>query len=226
MRSAISGKRAPSPSVVWAMAQRVSPGLTTTVASVGAVLVAVVGVSALVASAGSRRVQPGWSQSASRSRPPRRWACRPLCGIHLGPMLSRLSLSDKLGLRVGRREMLVGMNRGRRDQDNMVTIGESAEDIGTGAGAGAEVGALIGDAKEIIDGAVVIGLKAETTATGSVDIAEIAIGVGAETGGARGKAIGATKGDTETGAGSVIDHGRGSTDDEALGQARAERTRP
>ncbi|KAL6879244.1 kinase phosphorylation domain-containing protein [Trichoderma novae-zelandiae] len=82
---------------------------------------------------------------------------------------------------------------------------------------------------ETTDGAVVIGLKAETTATGSIDTAEIAIGVEAETGettgGAMERAIGATKGDTGTGAGSDIDLGPESTDDEALGRDCAEMLR-
>ncbi|TFA98825.1 hypothetical protein CCMA1212_009407 [Trichoderma ghanense] len=104
---------------------------------------------------------------------------------------------------------------------------QSAEDIGTEAEAEAGAGALTGDAIGTTDGVVVSGLKDETTATRNVDTAETATEVGVEAeigetiGGAMGKAIGATKGDIETGAGSDIDRGRGSTDDEALGRARA-----
>lgn len=140
-----------------------------------------------------------------------------------------LSPSDKLDLRVDRREMLAGTSRGRRDRGDMVTTGESAGDTETEARAGAEVGALTGDAIETTGGAVVIRRKDEMTATGSIDTVEIAIGVEAEigetTGGVMEKAIGTTKGDTEIGAGSDIARGRESTADEALGQARAEMIR-
>ncbi|KAK4082847.1 uncharacterized protein Triagg1_1737 [Trichoderma aggressivum f. europaeum] len=107
---------------------------------------------------------------------------------------------------------------------------ESEEDTEVGAGAGV----LTGDATETTDGAVVIEPRDGMSATGigivSVDTAEIATGVEAETVvtigekiGKMGKAKGEAKDDTGTGAGSDIDLDPGSTDDEALGQARAEK---
>ncbi|KAK4075738.1 hypothetical protein Trihar35433_2298 [Trichoderma harzianum] len=109
---------------------------------------------------------------------------------------------------------------------------ESEEDTEVGAGAGV----LTGDAIETTDGAVVIELRDGTNATEigivSADTAEIAIGAEAEIGatiggkiGRMGKGIGEVKDDRETGAGNDIDLDLGSIDDEALGQARAEKIR-
>ncbi|KAJ4863661.1 kinase phosphorylation protein domain-containing protein [Trichoderma breve] len=111
-------------------------------------------------------------------------------------------------------------------------VGESEEDTEVGAGAGV----LIGDAIETTDGAVVIELRDGTNATEigivSADTADIATGVEAEIGetigekiGKMGKAIGEAKDDRETGAGNDIDLDPGNIDDEALGQARAEKIR-
>lgn len=122
--------------------------------------------------------------------------------------------------------------RSRRDQDDMAMTEESEEDTEVGVGAGV----LTGDATETIDGAVVIeprdGMSATGIGIGSVDTAEIATGVEVEIGvtiggkiGKMGKVIGEAKDDRETGAGNGIDLDPGSIDDEALGQARAEKSR-
>lgn len=114
----------------------------------------------------------------------------------------------------------------------MVMIEESEDDTEVGVG----VGVLTGDAIEITDGVVVIELRDGMSATGigivSVDTAEIATGVEAEIGvtigekiGKMGKVIGEAKDDRETGAGNDIDLDPGNIDDEALGQARAEKIR-
>ncbi|KAL6807033.1 kinase phosphorylation domain-containing protein [Trichoderma sp. SZMC 28013] len=80
---------------------------------------------------------------------------------------------------------------------------------------------------------IVIERRDEMSATGigivSADTAEIATGVEAEIGetigGMIGKTIGETKDDREIGAGNDIDLDPGSIDDEALGQAHAEKIR-
>lgn len=121
------------------------------------------------------------------------------------------------------------MMRSQRDRDDMAMKEESEEDTGVGAGAGA----LTSDATETIDGVVVIERRDEMSATGigivSADTAEIATGVEAEIGetigGMIGKTIGETKDDREIGAGNDIDLDPGSIDDEALGQAHAEKIR-
>lgn len=109
---------------------------------------------------------------------------------------------------------------------------ESEEDTEVGVGAGV----LTGDAIEITDGAVVTELRDGMSAIGigivSVDTAEIATGVEAEIGetigekvGRMGKVIGEAKDDRETEASSDIALDPGNIDDEALGQARAEKIR-
>ncbi|KAH0533310.1 hypothetical protein TsFJ059_001895 [Trichoderma semiorbis] len=111
-------------------------------------------------------------------------------------------------------------------------VEESGDDTEVGAGAGV----LTGDAIETTDGAVVIEPRDGMSATGigivSVDTAEIATGVEAEIGetigekiGKMGRAIGEAKDDRETGVGNDIDLDPGSIDEEALGQARAEKIR-
>lgn len=124
------------------------------------------------------------------------------------------------------------MRRNRRDQDDMAMTEGSEDDTEVGVGAGV----LTGDATEITDGAVVIEPRDGMSATGigivSVDTAEIATGVEAEIGatigekiGKMGKVTGEAKDDRETGAGNDIDLDPGSIDDEAPGQAHAEKIR-